>query len=469
MLSPEVSTKISAILQVLVRDDNFWGWVLSGLDIKPTLEHSIAALRWNKKTKSFSLMINEYALQKVPDIVVQSVLQHECVHRALDHIVRMSEVEDTLPFPEGTPYAQKHTLTNIAADIAVHDMMDSTFVEELKLIGGVTADLYGFPSGLSMEQYAQKLFDRWLDKKKQNPSSGDRGDTGVAPGLEGVLPDNEEDFSLSDLEKLYQVEEEPEDLPDEELGEGEVEERTYKTLVQEQLHQFHENPDIPQEDRQVAAEVMEELLENTKKEIIKCKGSLPGNMEELIKKLQTKKLNWTKLLEQKIFNGLGGTRKRNWGRPNRRGLSYLPGKKPKGAPKTILFCVDTSGSMGSQELGAALDVLYKTLENFPSTKILLAQGDTGITELTVAQKVDTAVFKGRGGTVLRVFLELQQRIKPDLTIMFSDGIDSPSDWPSTLRHIIFLLTTEDNEVFRWAEKRGFQVIYVPPGVGYAVS
>lgn len=492
MLSKKVSEKISAVLQVLVRDDNFWGWVLSGLDIEPTIEQPFAALRWKQKTKSFSLLVNEHNIMKLSDKTLQALLQHELIHRALDHIPRMKELQDNMPFPEGTPFAAKHSLTNIAADIAVHDMMDPEFVRELEEYGACTAMHFKLPEKLSLEQYAYRLLEATLktkenDKKQKDQEPGDQEpedqetedqeteaketttDEDENEGQGSLPSDLFKDLPselLSDLDTLYgdfdeSLEEETPNI----FSKLDIdEEKEFKELVQEQLRRFHDDPDVPPEDYQNAYDVMQDILEQTKEEVLKSKGSLPGGMQELIKRLPTKKLNWTKLLEKKIFTGMGGVRKRNWGRPNRRRISGLPGTKPKGSPKTILFCVDTSGSMGTKELGAALDVLYKTIEYFPNTKIMVAQGDAAITELTPAKKLNAADFKGRGGTVLKIFLDLQEQLKPDITILFSDGIDSPEDWPITLRHIIFLLTGTNTSVWRWAEQRGYQTIFIPPGV-----
>ena len=463
-MDSEVKLRVSRILQDLVKNDDFWGWVLSGIDLmESTTRTPLASLRWNPTKKKYSVVVNPLTIRKLPDAKIQALMQHELIHRALDHIARGRPLYRDPAIPEWLTPTQVNDLVNVAMDLAVHDMIDPNSLTELLEVGAVSAEQFNISAGKSFEQYfyallgkakarapkkdkdpntEEKEYERWEDllnrKEESSDENTDEKNTPVPPG-ELPEPDSE------------RFPEDPEPRAEEDFEE----------LIREQLQKFHEeNGEIPEEDMEEAFRELSRVLEQAKQEVIKAKGSLPGNMEELIKKLPVKKISWRSLLEGMIFNSMGGVRKRSWARPSRSGNPYLPGRAGSTAPKTILFCVDTSMSMGSKELGGAIEVLNKTIEYFPGTRVYIAQGDTRVVELDKAKKGDTLVFKGRGGTDLKIFIDLHFTYKSDLTIIFTDGVDTTSDWPVTAQHIIWLVTTRHNNVLKWAAKMGHRALVV---------
>jgi predicted metal-dependent peptidase len=167
---------------------------------------------------------------------------------------------------------------------------------------------------------------------------------------------------------------------------------------------------------------------------------MPGWMEEMIQRIVNPPIKWNVLLRGGITQEITAQPEETFRRPHRRRMyesnGYMediyPGFKRK--PQSELTCaIDTSASMGSQEIGEVINEL-----NFLSRQgyypIELIHCDTQITKIEKYTGKNEIVCRGRGGTCFLPVLEYLRDEKPrkegfkSTLIFFTDGYgDYPAD------------------------------------------
>jgi len=196
----------------------------------------------------------------------------------------------------------------------------------------------------------------------------------------------------------------------------------------------------------------------------KSRGTIPGNMQEAIDKLfEEPRVKWTKILRNKVINTQRYKKTRSLHRAKRRNIAMprllkFPGKG-KDKVFTVAFLVDTSGSMGADELQLAMNELQGLQKVDRDIKITIVEADTCIgREYEVgAHDVINPKFTGRGGTDFNAAMLRAQELKPDICFYFTDGyapaprvasrLSCPFGWVITPGGVIpdrdygFILTT----------------------------
>jgi len=172
------------------------------------------------------------------------------------------------------------------------------------------------------------------------------------------------------------------------------------------------------------------LTESILEDIVKCAqskgyGSISGQGLETLKELvKPPKINWKRELRQALssqVHGHGSNRTESWMKPNRRGLP-LPGNRR--LENEILVGIDTSGSIGSEELEQFFAEIEAIVRDF--SKLTIIQWDTEIKDINTKYKRGKwrdIQIKGRGGTDPQgVFNWIEENNKYNSTIvMLTDG------------------------------------------------
>lgn len=108
----------------------------------------------------------------------------------------------------------------------------------------------------------------------------------------------------------------------------------------------------------------------------------------------------------------------------------------------MIVGLDTSGSMGSDELGVIWDAIKKTRAR--CSEMILIQVDTEVKDVTHVRRGDAILeVKGRGGTELTPIITKAQELgfpKVPL-VVFTDG--EVSNFPTGLRNSLWVFTQED--------------------------
>ena len=156
-------------------------------------------------------------------------------------------------------------------------------------------------------------------------------------------------------------------------------------------------------------------------------GNLPGGVKRLIKDLTEPQISWKELLEQQILSTIKDDY--TFARPGRKSWhmdAILPASKP-GETIDIFIGIDTSGSIGPEELKIFFSEIKGIMDSYSEYKIRVVGWDTeigGVGEFTSENMEDITTFdpKGGGGTDPHCVWEylIEEGIEPKKLIMFTD-------------------------------------------------
>lgn len=156
-------------------------------------------------------------------------------------------------------------------------------------------------------------------------------------------------------------------------------------------------------------------------------GNLPGGVRRMIKDLTEPMIGWKELLEQQIQSTIKNDF--TFARPSRKGWhmdAIMPGMKP-GETIDIFIGIDTSGSIGPEDLKIFFSEIKGIMDSYTEYKIHVVGWDTeigGVGEFTSDNMADITEFdpKGGGGTDPRCVWQYlrENNIEPKKLIMFTD-------------------------------------------------
>lgn len=157
-------------------------------------------------------------------------------------------------------------------------------------------------------------------------------------------------------------------------------------------------------------------------------GMIPAGVERVIRELQNPVLSWRRYVRKYVL-GVKKTQT-SWMRAKRRSFDsefVFPGKKPEKTYK-IHVSLDTSGSITEEELRDFLSEVYGAAKQLKSVEITIWTFDTKVYNVQKyttrnIHKLKKYNIYGNGGTAFLVNWEYmkENKIKPDLFIMFTDG------------------------------------------------
>lgn len=126
----------------------------------------------------------------------------------------------------------------------------------------------------------------------------------------------------------------------------------------------------------------------------------------------------------------------SWSRPNRRFVAHglcLPGWARSGAG-TVVFAVDTSGSIGGRELSAYVGNAAAVLEETGPTELILVQCDAAVQKVDrfrPGETIDRIEVQGRGGTRFQPVFDWVAENAPDArAVIYATDLacfDRPAD------------------------------------------
>lgn len=171
----------------------------------------------------------------------------------------------------------------------------------------------------------------------------------------------------------------------------------------------------------------------------RMQGQLPAEIERLIGEMVNNKVSWKSLLRRFITN----TVPNDWtyARPNKRSQAvgiYMPRLKKENTK--IVVAIDTSGSIGQEELTTFTSEIVSIAKTLPHVELTVLQCDAKVHELMKVEngniaKIKNMKIKGGGGTsfipVFDKLKELQEDTK--VLVYFTDGY---GDFP-------------DNKSYKW--------------------
>jgi predicted metal-dependent peptidase len=199
-------------------------------------------------------------------------------------------------------------------------------------------------------------------------------------------------------------------------------------------------------------EATQKLVESQTKHIVlqvaeqveKSRGTIPGEFEELIKKLQEvepPKFDWKGYMRRFAGKSVKTYTKKSRRKYNKR-LPDFPGLKIK-RQKHILAAVDTSGSVSTKELKEFLNELYHLKKT--GSDVTVIQCDTAISHIGPFDPKADWEIHGRGGTDFQPVIDYynENMDKYSCLFYFTDG-GAPS--PDNARgNLLWVLSSAGSE------------------------
>lgn len=368
---------------------NFYARILASLQKQP--DSSIPAMGVTLQNRSYFLLYNEDWIPSVEFEYVTGVVEHEAIHIVMEHIIRGMQMYAKLQTPEERELF--FILSPLAVDMAancvlVHGSDGNQWMKNNKMDEMIMPDKepFNLPRNKSYEWYMKKLKER----AEQDPDFKKmcQAMTGVGGRFHIAGIPHEKWKELMDQ------------LTDEE-----------KVGIAQELQQ---------QTRNIVAQAVEDQ--------IKARGTIPANLEELVKKLLAPPvIPWTQFLRDIVVNTKRFKWVRSVARPNRRhvgvpGLIPFPGRA-KDRAFTIAFLVDTSGSMSTKELEMAFNEMQHLQKADPDILMYIIEADVVVHKCYEVGPDDeiSPKFHGRGGTSFDYALERARELRPDIVLYYTDG------------------------------------------------
>ena len=178
-------------------------------------------------------------------------------------------------------------------------------------------------------------------------------------------------------------------------------------------------------------------------------GNHPEHLTEAIKALRDTATNWKRELSDWLGKQCGGKRP-TFGRQNRRIEGFgIPGHTSRAMVDLSVF-VDTSGSMGPEEIGEAFAQIEKLAWR---AAIRLIEFDHGIEHVSRYRKGawKKIVIHGRGGTsIIEALGEAEKRnLIGDVNVVITDGYLS---WPEPKPYdLLWYIVSSSDELPTWGK------------------
>ena len=282
-------------------------------------------------------------------------------------------------------------LFNIAADLEINQYIDRSMLPE----GGLTLDSFA-ELKLPKKAGTKKYYDLLEQECKNNPCQS----------LQSILDqmDGDSQYDHKTWEEF------------EELAEAE------KKLIQRQI---------------------EHQLKETAEQTVKRQGNIPGELAELIKRLQTvlpPSFDWKGYLKRFVGNSVFTFTKKLRRKFNKR-YTDNPGLKIK-HKNHILIGVDTSGSVNTKELEHFMSEMVHVQKT--GHQITVAQCDTNLSDVSPFNSKKDWQIKGRGGTCFQPVIDHFNEMRGRYTalIYLTDGeAPAPENCP---KNTLWVLSAESN-------------------------
>jgi predicted metal-dependent peptidase len=320
------------------------------------------------------------AMLKEPEL--NFVVLHENLHKAYRHLTTWKKLHD-----------ESHSLANAACDYVINLKLKDLDPSERTIAMPKWADgeLKGKPMGLVDERFrgmnAKQVFDLLKDEQKNDGS-------GKGEGGEG--------FDDHDWD-----------------GAKEMTEEEKKVL-----------------EREIDQAIRQGVMAHQK-----IAGNGGGDLDRDLLDLLEPKVDWREMLREFVKSTCHAKDTSSWRRVNRRFLSmgtYMPsliGEKVG----HLVIAVDTSGSVGQEELSGFLTEVRGIAEEVKPSQVDLIYWDSHVaaheeyTEGMVGDIINSTKPRGGGGTspsCVSAYLK-EKQIKPECIIVLTDGYvgnDWGSDW-----------------------------------------
>ena len=422
----------------------FVGYIISNLKIKLVWEGLDTAATDGKK-----IYVNPLFFAKLSKEEREFVLAHECFHVILKHCQKLLERK---------PYIKTNTW-NVATDLEIHFLLT-----DIGMVAPFVLPHKKTWHGLSDEDI-YNILNTVEDERNMYKNVKDRTSDDVATTLDKI---NNSEYNVRDYVKAS----ESSNLKGHASSSPSFDQHGFTDSSSSSQKNLSESTNGGQgvetedeEDDVEFEEKLDNLIRNAKTFAEKAKGNIPGT---IIRNLgidkdekSTHKIDWKEYLKD-YLNQISYQPAYSWVHPSRKFIYnniYLPGKKQDEHVLDITVSIDTSGSIGSDDLMMFLSEIKKIVQCFDEYKVNVIFCDCEISFVKEYNNNDNPIenlFKlikdkrisGGGGTSHVPVIEYVNKYFKDTVCLlaFTDGFtDIPKTKPSF--PIIWVLTD-----FRYSSK-----------------
>ena len=394
-LKADAADILAKCRQAMLDQQPFVGALAMSLNIIPVRDNRISTACTDGNNIYFDIDF----LSQLTNDERTFVIAHEIWHNVMCHFLR----------DEG----RDRNLFNIATDIEVNELLASENMHVPKNV--CRASKYGFPIGLSAEDYYELLIQNQKNNQQQSSSNNNQQQSSSGTQPNNSVNDNSLSSNNSQFDRHIYV---GDDIKIEE-GEQNIDDKYGRV---EQDSEFS-----PEADTHTIEKVRSAAI-YAAQTIEKHGGTLSANIKKLVNKMLEPKMPWRELLSQFISKCYG--QKNVWSRPNRRFIhsnTYLPSRD--GDEIKIVVGIDTSASVDTH-LPMFLGELNGLVKSFANYQITVIEADYKVTNCTVYNEenildLDNNKFNvhGGGGTELHsIFKYIENEdIEADAIVIFTDG------------------------------------------------
>jgi predicted metal-dependent peptidase len=176
--------------------------------------------------------------------------------------------------------------------------------------------------------------------------------------------------------------------------------------------------------------------------VAKAMGDVPGSIQRMVEEILAPQIDWREHVRL-LVTGKVGYRGETWTKPNRRRLvmnpiTIMPGRNGHGC-NTVVVGVDTSGSVGPDEMRVFMSELSGVLQDVRPKRIVVIGCDAAVSQVDELWSVDefealrVKGIKGGGGTRFEPVFDYvkEQDLRPEALIYLTDMEGTfPSEAPA---------------------------------------
>lgn len=328
------------------------------------------------------MFINPHWVENESIVNVMDSIDHEAIHIIANHIPRWLHMTRGFDLDKSTIF-NLNTLKAIAVDMAANELLrgGNPRIRSPEWVIAGEKPFEGAPKNRSFEEYLD-----WLFKNRPRVEVARIIVTGVHPWTDQATQTG--------------------------TGAEKMEDGDTDTPV-DALLEISEHTKI--------------VVTAAKEKHLKMHGTLPAGIAELVEELLAPpKIDWREVMKNLAHGSLLSNKRRSLRRPYRRhlfgNLAWYPGRATDRTHR-IVMCVDTSGSMGKDEIGQALGILRDMLRQAQGLAVTVVECDATVQRvypLTEESQIQWSV-KGRGGTKLDPAIEEANEHAPDIVFYYTDG------------------------------------------------
>lgn len=344
-----------------------------------------------RKGISYNLYINEKFWETLNDKQRRGLLKHELLHIGFFHLTDFEHLTD-------------HFIANIAQDMEINQYIDKDDLPPGPVL------LENYPE-LNLEP--KKGCNYYYEKLMQGKKNG----------------------NCPNLNKLLEAYGEGKDQCEISIdGQGNI------TVRLPNHDAWQEFDGLDEATQKLIKKQTEHVLKEVAEQVTKSKGTVPGEFQEILDKINLQKepkFDWKGYLRR--FAG-GSTKiytKKSRRKYNKR-YDENPGLKIK-PRRHILFAIDTSGSVSTDELRECVQELHHIHKT--GTDITVIQADTYVRDISPFNHLAEFHVHGRGGTDFQPVIDYynQNVHKYTCLMYFTDG-EAPAPTPARGR-ILWVLSS----------------------------